>query len=161
MRYGMAALMLGTLAAGACRPAAPELTDRQRHAIAQEVNQAVDGLFAALNAHDADRVLSHYVDGEDVAYVGTVSLTTGREVLASMVRQYQARHPEATFSHRIVHTQVLSPTVAVVFSEGSSSQAEHLAWTHVLVRGEEGRWLIAYEHEAWPGASPPSRHPGM
>jgi len=161
MRYWGPVVLLTTLVAGACQPATTELTDRQRQAITSEVNEAVDELFAAMNARDADRVLSHYLDSDDLAYVGTLSIRVSREGVAAMVRSFYNRHPEVTFTHRIVHTQVVSPNVAVVFTEGGSSDVEHLAWTHVLARAEDGSWLIAYEHEAWPGAAPPTRHPGM
>lgn len=165
MRYWMSAIVLTMLVVGGCQPASrertDELTDAQRDEIASQVKEAVDGLFVAMNARDPDRVLSHYVEDDDFAYVGTINLRPGREGFASMVRAYYPRHPEVTFTHRIVHTQVLSPTTAVVFSQGGSSDVEFLAWTHVLVRREGGRWLITYEHEAWPGAEPPSQHPGM
>jgi uncharacterized protein (TIGR02246 family) len=159
MRSRVFALMFAVMAAG-CQPTA-ELTDAQRDEITSQANEAVNGLFGAMNAADSDQVLSHYVDGGDLAYVGTLSIGVGREGFAAMVESYYSRHPDVTFTHSIIHTQVLSPTVAVVFSEGGSSDAEYLVWTHVLVRADDGSWLIAYEHEAWPGAEPPSRHPGM
>jgi ketosteroid isomerase-like protein len=161
MRYWVSAVLFTTLLVGGCQPASTELSDAQRADITSQVNEAVGGLFGALNVHDPDQILSHYLDSDDFAYVGTMSILVSREALASVVASYHSRHPEVTFTHRIVHTQVVSPTVAVVFSEGGSSDAEHLVWTHVLVRGEDGRWVVAYEHEAWPNAEPLSRHPGM
>jgi uncharacterized protein (TIGR02246 family) len=161
MRYGASVLLLAALAATGCQPASTELTESEREAITTKVNEVVTGLFDAMNAHDAERLLGHYVDDGDFAYVAALSVRPGLEGFSAMVRAYYPERTDLTFTHRILYTQVLSPTAAVVFTEGASSEIDHLVWTHVLVRVEDGSWRIAYEHEAWPGAEPPSRHPGM
>jgi ketosteroid isomerase-like protein len=160
MRYQVSAMLFATLVWSGCQSTSTELTETQRTEITSQVVEAVTGFFDAMNARDPERVLGHYLDSDEVAHVAALSIRIG-EGFASTVPMYFAQHPDVTFTHRIVHTQVLSPTVAVVYSEGGSSDVEFLVWTHVLVRAQDGSWLIAHEHEAWPDAEPPSRHPGM
>jgi hypothetical protein len=79
-----------------------------------------------------------------------------RQAVASEVRATLAELTEAMNDHRV---QVLSPTAAVALQRGSSSRAPALFWTRVLVK-EDGRWVITYEHQSWPGCDPPpAPHP--
>ncbi len=148
--------------AGACRPASTELTDAQREAIVSEVNQAVGELIDAMNAHDGDRVVSYYMNSADFAYVGVTDITVGWEHFANLVGPWYGRNTDVTFDYEVLHIQVLSPTVATVIFQGSSTEAEFLMWTQVLVRGDDGQWAIALEHESWPECTePPRSHPDV
>ena len=60
------------------------------------------------------------------------------------------------FEQELLSIQILTPTVAVAALRGHSTEAEALFWTEVLQKGEDGRWLITYEHESWPGCSVPT-----
>lgn len=143
---------------GGCQTPAQEMSDSQRSAIASEVNAAVDGLFAAMNGHDAEDVLGRYEDSADFVYVGCTSFRISKDSYAWIVRQYYPKAQDVTFEHEIVHTNVLDPTTAVVTLQGSSSDNPFIYWTQVWVK-RDGTWLVAHEHESWPGCSEPSEHP--
>jgi uncharacterized protein (TIGR02246 family) len=165
MRRTVVILLALALAAGACRPAPlpppTELTNEVRAAVQEELREALDDLFAAISAHDPDRILEHYADRADFAYIGALSPQFGSARLEEMVRSWAARHADVTVAHRVVHVQVLSSTVATAFTQGQFSNAEtSTVWTHVLVRGDDGRWRVVLEHEVWPGAAEPGApHP--
>lgn len=155
MRHVGKTALLAVFALGACRPAAPppaaELDAETQAAIAGEVRAAVDGLFEAMNAHDADRILEHYTDAEDLMYVGALSPEFGRGRLETMVRTWATGRANMTVTYQLIHVQVLSPTVATAFTQGQFSNSETgTVWTHVLVREDDGRWRIMLEHEVWP-----------
>lgn len=159
MRYWVPATLAAVLVAGACQPAAPQLTEAERDAIATEVVEVIGELFEAMNAHDPERILGHYLDTVDFVYVGGTDSHVSRDWLAAVVRRWYPRHRDVTFAHQVVHVQVLSPTVAAALTRGSSSETGTLVWTHVLVRGDDGRWVIAHEHEAGSDEPPPAEHP--
>lgn len=161
MRYWVPAMLLAVLVTGACQPAAPELTEAERDAIAIEVVEVVGDLFEAMNAHDPERVLYYYLDSVDFVYVGDTHSHVSRDWLAAVVRSWYPRHQDVTFTHQVMHVQVLGPTVAAVLTRGSSSEVPTIVWTHVLVRGDDGRWVIAHEHEAGSDESPPAEHPAQ
>ena len=134
------------------------VSDAQRTAAIGEVSQTVDSLFAAMNAHDPDRLLAHYRKGNDFTYVAVATTMRGWDAFAGMTRAYVAQHPDVTFEHHILQIQVPAPDVAVATIEGSASDAPFLMWTQVYVR-ENGRWVITLEHESWPGAREPAPSP--
>ena len=162
MRIPLSSALAVCLAVGACRATSGvELSDAQRTAIATEVNQTVDSLFADMNAHDADRIFAHYRQSDDFLYVTISETMRSWKTFSTVTRSYWTQHPDVTFKHHIVQTQVLAPNVAVVTIAGSATDAPHLTWTQVYVR-EDGRWVITLENEAWPGApSPTAPHPAM
>jgi len=144
----------------ACGPGTETLTEAQRNAIRAEVEETLVGLTEAMNAHDPDRVLAYFRDSEEFLYLGCTDFIMGWDAFSSRVGPYYTANRNVTFEQTIVRTQVLSPTVAVVALRGSSSDAEALFWTEVLVREKDGRWRISHEHESWPDCSAPSEpHP--
>lgn len=162
-RKALSVLVVGATLA-ACRPAEPTVTDDQRTALTAEVNQTLADLFAAMNAHDGDAVVSFYRDDPDLVYIGLIQPIVGKSSFARVAGPYYDRHPEATFEYRVLHVQILSPTVAVTLTTGSSNKTETIVWTHVLVRDPDGRWLVAHEHEAYPSCvevETVEDHPGM
>ena len=159
MRHRILTVPLAAFIAAACQPASSVLTDAQRETITAEVNQVVVDLFDAMNAHEADRVLEHYLNSDEFAYVGLVDIRTGWNGFARMAGQWYPANPDVTFEYQIAHTQVLSPTVALVVLRGSSTDAEALVWTQVMVN-HDGQWRIAHEHESWPQCiEAPKPHP--
>ncbi|MGD2134837.1 MAG: nuclear transport factor 2 family protein [Gemmatimonadales bacterium] len=159
MRYRLL-ILIAALAALGCSARPGQLGEAERAVIVRDVRQAIDDLFAAMNAHDADAVLAHYRAVDDFAYVGVTDLQVGPEPFSARMRTWHDAHPDVVFDHQIVHIQVLSPTVAVAVVRGSSTDAEVLTWTQVFVR-DDGAWRIAHEHEAWPGSEPTrGPHPG-
>jgi uncharacterized protein (TIGR02246 family) len=152
--------MVATLAA--CQqPPQPtaELTDDQRTAIASEVTATVDEVFEAMNRHDAEAVMRHYVQSNDFSYAGVTDVKIGYEIFSRVVSPWYVANPEVSFEHEMVQTTVLSPTTAVALVRGKSSVSESLLWTQVYVK-QDGRWLIAHEHESWPMCvEAPQPHP--
>lgn len=148
-------LLLVSVSASCQRLPAP-LQDAQRQAIAQEVEETLGRLTEAMNAHDPEAVLGFYRHSEEFVYLGCTDFLLGFDTFSTRVGPYYPAHPEVTFHQEVVRTQVLSPTVAVVALRGGSSAAEALFWTEVLIRSDDGRWLVSYEHESWPGCPPPS-----
>ena len=142
-----------------CRPASSKLTATQRTAIASEVNQTVADLFDAMNAHDPERVLSYHRNSEDFIYAGVLDVRLGWERFVSVAQTWYPANEDVTFTHEIVQTQVLSPTVATVVLRGKSSSEDDLLWSTVFLR-EGNRWKVALEHESWSMCTEaPRQHP--
>lgn len=159
MRTGPFLSVALTLLSGACQPQAESFSEAQRAVLAAEVEETLGQLTEAMNSHDPDRVLGYFRNSEEFLYLGCTDFLMGWGTFSSRVGPYYASDSTRSFQQDIVRTQVLSPTVAVVALRGSSSEADALFWTEVLVK-ENGRWVIAHEHESWPGCSPPSEaHP--
>jgi uncharacterized protein (TIGR02246 family) len=125
------------------------------------VMAAVDSLYVAMNEHDADRVLDHYLQSNQFLYVGVSESIQGWQTYATLMRPWYQGHPDVTFQYQVLHVQVLAPDVATLTARGGSTEAPYLMWTRTLVL-QGGRWLIALEHESWPGAEEPKGgHPSM
>ncbi len=163
MRMHHLALVTATVLAVACQPpstAPARLTDAQRGRITTQVDSVVADLYDAMNAHDADAVMSHYMPGDMFLYVGVTEVIQGHDAFAETMGPWYPSHPDVTFQYGILHTQVLSPTTATVTTKASTEQTPFLTTTRTLVL-QDGRWFIALEHESWPGAKTPGpSHPG-
>jgi uncharacterized protein (TIGR02246 family) len=158
MRRHALRVLAAVAALGACQPGR-EVEDARRGAITAEVTAAIEDLYAAMNAHDPDRVLGHYLQSDAFLYVGVSDSMQGWDMFATLARPWYLSHGDVTFEHEILHVQVLAPDVATVTARGGSSEAPSLMWTRTLVL-RDGVWLVALEHESWPGADPPNRrHP--
>jgi ketosteroid isomerase-like protein len=153
-------LTAGTLlTVGACSTAPATLSDAERQTVVSEVRDVMNELLEAMNAHDPDRAVSFYSDAPEFVALTCTSYITGGTTFKALVSPTYGPRRGATFEHRVVRVQALSPTAAVVSLSGSSSEAPALFWTRVLVK-EEGGWLITYEHQSWPGCSEPTApHP--
>ena len=160
MRYSIRLAAILALLPLACDAGSAPLTQTERDSLALEVEETLGQLTEAMNAHDSERVLGFFRNSDDFLYLGCTDFVLGWDTFSGRVGIYFSASEDVTFQQEIVRTQVLSPTVAVVALRGSSTEAEALFWTEVLVREEDGRWLIAHEHESWPGCSPSSEpHP--
>jgi ketosteroid isomerase-like protein len=135
------------------------MTDAVRAGVATEVADAIDEYFAALNAHDVERVFANYFQTEDFAYLGVTDVMDGWDTFSRTVANWFRNRPDIAFEHEVILIQALSPTVAVATVRASSTQQEWLLFTQVYVRNDTGRWVIAHEHVSWPGAEPPAPHP--
>ncbi|MBT8396575.1 MAG: SgcJ/EcaC family oxidoreductase [Gemmatimonadetes bacterium] len=146
---------------GACTPPSPQaLTETQRESLQTEVRAVVSELTAAMNSHDPDRLFSLYRESEDFVYMGCTDPLFGFESFSARVGPYYRANPDVVFQQEILQLQILSATSAVVTLQGASTEADALFWTEVLVREDDGRWLIAHEHESWPGCpGPKPLHP--
>jgi hypothetical protein len=138
----------------ACAPASEELDPDRVQALKLEVQQTLSDLTEAMNRHDPNEVLSYYRSGEEFLYLGCTDVLLGWQAFSVRAGNYYRANPDVVFQQEVIRIQVLSPSVAVAALRGSSSEVEALFWTQVLVK-EDGAWGIAYEHESWPGCSPP------
>lgn len=158
MRTRALHVLAAVAALGACQ-SGRGVDDVERTAITQEIRTTVNDLYAAMNAHETDRLLAHYLNSGEMLYVGVGDSMVGWEMFSSLTRTWYQTHPDVTFQHELLHVQVLAPDVATVTVKGSSSEAPYLMWTRTMVL-RDGQWLIALEHESWPGADPPrAPHP--
>ena len=153
-RSRLLALSLSFLVA-ACVAGPGPLSEGDVTAITQEVTEVVDGLTEAMNSHDPDRVFAFYRQDEEFFYLGCTSPLVGWSTFSARVGSYYRPSQAVTFEREVMWTQILSARVAVVAMRGSSTEAEALFWTEVLQKGEDGRWLITYEHESWPDCAAP------
>jgi ketosteroid isomerase-like protein len=153
-------LALATLiGGGACAADSTTLSEAERRAVASEVTGVMDELLEAMNARDADGVASHYTDAPEFLALTCTSYINGGRTFKALTGPTYGPRTGATFEHRVVAVQALSPTAAVVSLSGGSTRAPALFWTRLLVK-ESGRWLITYEHQSWPGCSEPrAPHP--
>jgi len=127
--------------------------------VVSEVTDVMNELLEAMNAHDPDRVVSFYTDAPEFLALTCTSYISGGTTFKALVGPTYGPRRGATFEHRVVRAQALSPTAAVATLSGNSSKVPALFWTRILVK-EEGRWLITYEHQSWPGCSEPrAPHP--
>jgi uncharacterized protein (TIGR02246 family) len=150
-------LVLTSLVSVSCG-ARLRMTDVERLQMVESVHAAVHARFETMNRHDANAVAAFYRDGEAFVYAGVSDVIEGGQNFRAMTAPWYSLHRDQTFEYSIVSTQILSPDIATVTIRGSTSAAPHLLWTDVMVL-EDGRWMVALEHESWPGAPEPSVHP--
>ncbi|MDH5588636.1 MAG: SgcJ/EcaC family oxidoreductase [Gemmatimonadota bacterium] len=149
------ALTLAALTVAGCDSPGAYPSREGRDAIVAEVTGVMQDLTRAMNAHDAEEVLAFYGRTEDFTYLGCTEFILGGSAFAGTVAPFYAAHPEVVFEQEIVGVQVAGPDAAVVTQRGASSEAGALFWTRLVLRGEDGRWRIAMEHESWPGCEEP------
>ena len=155
-------LVLSLLALVACRPAQMPETASQADSAEAEVRKAVEQLTEAMNARDADRVLAFYQESREFVFLGCTDLMFGSDIFSRVLSPYWESLTGPPVEREILRVQVLTPETAVVTLQGGSQTASALFSTQVLVRGEDGRWLIAHEHQSWPGCreAPPLHSTG-
>jgi ketosteroid isomerase-like protein len=152
-------ILVAVLSACASEPGPGPAFDEA--SLTQEVMETLAEVTEAMNAHDPDRLFSHYRQAPSFFYLGCTEILYGWDTFSSRVRPYYRRNTDVTFQQEVLSVQILAPTVAVAAMQGSSTRAPALFWTEVLQKGEDGRWLITYEHESWPGCPVPrGPHPG-
>lgn len=145
----------------ACAPASGPLSDAQTRAVDREVREASAALVDAMNAHEADTILSFYRLDDAFTYVGCTGMTFQASVFEGLLRGYHRNNPDAETAMSVQRLRVLDAGTAVVTLQGSSGDIEALFTTRVFQRGDEGGWQVVYEHESWPGCPDPVRpHPG-
>jgi len=154
----LAISLLLALVSAACT--ASPIAEADREAVVQEVRTAVEGLTDAMNAQDAERVLSFYDLGPDFVYLSCTEFFFGSRFRAVADLYYRPSRG-VTFEQELVQVDVLSHDAAVATIRGSSSRAAHLFWTQVWVRNAENGWSITHVHQSWPDcAEPRTPHPG-
>ncbi|MCJ7629825.1 MAG: nuclear transport factor 2 family protein [Longimicrobiales bacterium] len=159
MRNLVLLAILAVPLAVACNPQPEPFTQAEKDVLAVEVRETLAGLTEAMNNHDPDAVMAYFRQNEEFLYLGCTYSMLGWETFSPRVWSYTVANPQVTFQRDVVRIQVLSPTAAVAMLQGASTEAEALFWTEVLVK-EDGAWVIAHEHESWPGCPQPiNPHP--
>lgn len=157
----VAALLVAAPALSACGgDPGGQLTDGDRAAVAAEAEALIDGLFAATNANDPDRVLAHFAPGEELVQVACTEVRRGYDRLAAVIRMWHEDRPDAALEHRVVRSLALGPDAAVVAAQGINDQGLALFWTFVLRRDAGGDLRIVQEHQSWPGCREVRVHRG-
>jgi ketosteroid isomerase-like protein len=121
--------------------------------------QVVADLFASMNARDAERVLAHYVPGDDLVHVACTTIRRGHEPVARVLRTWLEDHPELAIEHRVVRSQALGRAAAVIAADGVREDGTRLYWTFVLRRDADGSWRVLQEHQSWAGCREQRVHP--
>ena len=149
MRFPMV-LLVALL--GACNQAPPpSFTQAQRDSLALEVREVIGEITEAMNSHDPERFLGFFRESREFVYVGCTDAMFGFGDFSVRVTPYYRNSTDVTFEQEVLTVQILSPTTAVVTLLASSSEAPAIFGTEVMVKDVDGRWLIAHEHQSWPG----------
>jgi len=142
-----------------CNGPAPSTGGAGREALEAEVRAASQALLDALNAHDADAILAFYALGEDFTQVACTEVRRGGQGFANLTRAFHTQFRDAVYDMRIAGVRIVGADGAVVSLEGELLRPYFV--TRVLERGADGRWLVTWEHQSWPGCEPPpAPHPG-
>lgn len=147
------------LAVTACAPSPSPFTDADRESAQAEVRAVSEALVAALNAHDADAILAFYALDDDFTQVACTDMLFGGRGFEALTRSLHANYEDAVYRMDVRGVRVVGPDVAVVSLQGT--MLAPLFVTRILRREGDGRWLVVWEHESWPGCAAPSApHPG-
>lgn len=156
-----AVLAILALTSGACAGPGGELTQEQSQAIQDEVMVTLLDFVDALNAHDADLVLSYYTPSPELVRVGCTNASEGFEGVSGRIRTFHDLDKDLVFEMSVLDVLPLSTTSAEATMGGRTTATPGLFWSLAMVKQPDGRWLIAHEHQSWPGCSaPPAPHVG-
>lgn len=159
MRVFVLSLLVAPVVAS-CAPSAAPLSEEDRRVVVEQVTQAIGQLREAMNAHDAERVLSFYELGPEFVYVSCTELFLGTRY-RTVASLYFRPSRGVVFEQELIQVRVLGPDAAVATLRGSSDRAPHLLWTQVWRRDADRGWIIAQAHQSWPDClEPPNPHPG-
>lgn len=139
----------------ACQPAA--LTDAQRAAIENEIEQLYADQAAILNAVDTEGWLDRFEQSEDFTYAANGEVTRGFAAFAEETRAYFANFESGEFAWGDRYIQVMASDIACVTSTWewhattTAGETEDTGgtWT-VVLRKHEGVWKIAVAAESYP-----------
>ncbi|NIM49755.1 MAG: DUF4440 domain-containing protein [Gemmatimonadales bacterium] len=143
----------------ACQPVSSELTDEQRAAIRDSLEQVMAGLVDAARALDADAIRARYAENPVVALNGVIF--EDFDARFELTRQWLGSLRTLKGSYKNLHVEVLAPDAAVVTRNDDISWTDttgvagefHSAWTGVF-RRIDGQWKIVYSHESLPMPEP-------
>ncbi len=139
----------------ACQPAMTDMTDEQRAAIRDTVEQIMDGLVDAARALDAVPVRAAYAENPVVVLNGVI--IEDFDAQFELTKQFLGSLQVLDGSYDNLHLEVLAPDAVVVtrndhlrWTDTTGTMGEwHSAWTGVF-RLIDGEWKIVYAHESIP-----------
>ncbi len=139
----------------ACQPASTELTEGQRAAIEDTIEQLMAEIADAGRARDFDRIRAAYSENP-------VSVTNG-VIIEDFDAHFELARPffeslrTLDGSSRNVHLEVLAPDAVVVtqnddifWADTTGTEGEIHTASTVVFRRIDGEWKIIYSHESWP-----------
>ena len=143
------------MCAVACQPASTELTEGQRAAIKDTVEQRMDEMANAGRALDADRIRAVYAESPVSVINGVI--IEDFDARFELTRQFLGSLRTLEGRIRNVHLEVLASDAVVVTRNDDISWTDttgtevvlHTAWTGVF-RRIDGEWRVIYSHESWP-----------
>ena len=153
-------LLAAACAPTASPPAQAGSADPEKQEVTAAVGAATDSLTAAMNAHDADRILAFFDLGPDFVYVSCTDVLFGGEMFGNITRSLHLQSKGVTYEVTPASTTVLGPDAAAVSLRTISSDttaSNPILTTRVLSKQADGRWRIMYQHQSWPGCKAP--HP--
>jgi ketosteroid isomerase-like protein len=139
----------------ACQPPSPQLTDEQRAAIRDTIEQRMDEMASAGRALAADRIRAVYAKSPVSVMNGVI--IEDFDARFELTRQFLGLLRALEVSIKNVHLEVLAPDAVIVtrnddisWTDTTGSQGVlHTAWTGVF-RRIDGEWRVIYSHESWP-----------
>jgi uncharacterized protein (TIGR02246 family) len=155
-----AAVSACILLLASCGAPTTDVSPELAAALEGEIREAAESYLAALNAHDAEVVMSHYVTDESVLQISCSELRLGHEFISSRAGPFHTQYPEMVFDMGVIHVRVLGPGSGLAVLRGTLP-IDGVTITLAYETDGAGRWLIAHEHRAWPECPPPvTPHPG-
>jgi ketosteroid isomerase-like protein len=139
----------------ACQPASTELTEGQRAAIKDTIEQVMSEIADAARALDADRIRAVYAESPVSVINGVI--IEDFDARFELTRQFLRSLRSLEGSFRNVHLEVLASDAVVVTRNDDLSWIDttgtagelHTAWTGVF-RRIDGEWRVIFSHESWP-----------
>ncbi|UCG89178.1 MAG: nuclear transport factor 2 family protein [Gemmatimonadota bacterium] len=165
MRRLILAALAVALVATSCQPAASELSEAERTAIAETVNAINAGFWDAWRAADFDRGMSYYDNSPDLAFAFEGAVDYGYAEIEAKYLPGMAGVASQEITVTDSRTTVLAPDVVCIMEAGSSSATDtagvtgpegSFAVTSIWVL-RDGEWKIHIGHESFP--SPESIQP--
>jgi len=154
------------LALAACNQPQP-LTDAQKTALADSIEQYVAGPFLATLEHpNVDSVMAVYAPGNAIQVVDFGTIYAGRDSVLSLNRRYWSTARSAHFTLGAPFVSVLSRDAAVYSAIVTGSVTDtagvvtpmKFAWTGVFVRVNRA-WKVQAEHSSAPLPPPEPAKP--
>jgi hypothetical protein len=142
----------------ACQPAATELTEEQKLAIAEEVNEVNAEFFDVWSQADWERGMTYYYNSPETVWATEGTLDYGYSEIDAKYRPTFAGVASQIFTITDSRTTVLAPTVAsftanIAWSRtdttGVTGPEMKIAWTAIWVL-REGEWKVQTAHVSMP-----------
>jgi len=131
-----------------------------------ELQRSLQGLMAAFEAHDLDRIMSRYAPGDSLVVFDVVVPRQYKGVPAyrkdfgdllaafpgpihtELIEPYYEAGGEMGYSRAIVHYKMTAKDGSVI---------DLTARLTDVYRNSGGRWLVVHEHASWPAEFPSGR----
>ncbi len=164
MKLSLSIAGAGVLALAACTMQQRPLTDAQRAALGDSVDQVATRMMATFSAHpDADTMLAYYVKGNELVHAEYGMIYPTYDSLVKMVRAGLGalKSAHATLSDKRVlvldrDVVVLTAMVGGAFTDTANKVTPmREAWMMVFHRTSDG-WKIAADHESTAPPAPPA-----